>query len=92
MSEMRPSSSEDENISTTRTFSEEPPCSNTSECGRCEEISDGDPGGGGDPDGTGGGVEPSLGEEEPSLEGERARLVPLFVLHCWLVESKKGES
>jgi hypothetical protein len=75
---MRPSSSEDEDRSTTRTFSEGPPCSNTGEHGQREEISDGDPSGGGDPDGTNGGVEPPLGEEEPSLEGERARLVPLF--------------
>jgi hypothetical protein len=75
---MRPSSSEDEDRSTTRTFSEGPPCSNTGERGRHKEISDKDPGGGGDPDGADGGVEPPLGEEEPSLEGEQARLVPLL--------------
>jgi hypothetical protein len=38
----------------------------------------GDPGGGGDPDGAGGGVEPLLSDEEPSLEGEWERLVPLL--------------
>jgi hypothetical protein len=65
--------------STTGTFSKGPPCSNTGERGRHEEISDGDPGGGGgDPDSTDGGVEPPLGEEEPSLDGERECLVPLL--------------
>jgi hypothetical protein len=78
MSGMRHSSSEDEDRSTTRTFSEGPPCSNIGENGRCEQISNGDPGGGGDQDGTGGGDEPPLSEEEPSLEGERTRLVPLL--------------
>jgi hypothetical protein len=75
---MRPSSSEDEDRSTTGTFSEGPPCSNTDEQGRREEISDGDPGGGGDPDSTGGGVEPPLGEEEPSLAEEQEHLFPLL--------------
>jgi hypothetical protein len=78
MLEMRPSSSEDEDKSTSRTFSEGPPCSNTGEHGWHEEISDGDAGGGGDPNDIGGGVEPPLSEEEPSLEGEGARLVPLL--------------
>jgi hypothetical protein len=78
MSGMIPSSSEDEDKSTTGTFSEGPPCSNTGERGRHEEISDGDAGGDGDPDGVSGGIEPPLGEEEPSLEGERACLVPLL--------------
>jgi hypothetical protein len=58
-------SSEDEDRSSTRTFSEGPPCSKTG-----EEISNRDPDGGGDPDSTGGGVEPPLGEEEPSMERE----------------------
>jgi hypothetical protein len=75
---MRPYSSEDEDRSTTRTFSKGPSCSNTDEQGRREEISDEDPSGGGDPDNTGGGVEPPLGDEEPSLEGERERLVSLL--------------
>jgi hypothetical protein len=43
-----------------------------------KEISDGDLGGSGDPDGTGGGVLASLGEGLPSVEGERERLVPLL--------------
>jgi hypothetical protein len=67
---MRPSSSEDEDKSTTGTFSKGPPFSNIGEQEWHEEISDGDPGGGGDPDIVGGGVEPLLGEEESSLEGE----------------------
>jgi hypothetical protein len=75
---MRPSSSEDEDRSTIKTFSEGPPCSNTGEQGQREEISDGDPGGGGDPESVDGGVESSLGKEEPSLEGEREHLVPLL--------------
>jgi hypothetical protein len=75
---MRPFPSEDEDRSTTGIFSEGPPCSNTDEQGRREEISDGDPGGDGDPDSTGGGVKPPLDDEEPSLEGERERLVPLL--------------
>jgi hypothetical protein len=75
---MRHSSSEDEDRSTTGTFSEGPPCSNTGERGWREEISNWDPGGGGDPDSASGGVEPPLGKEEPSLEGERERLVSLL--------------
>jgi hypothetical protein len=55
--------------------SRRPPCSNTDEQGWREEISDGDPGGSGDPDGTGRGVLASLGEGLPSVEGERERLV-----------------
>jgi hypothetical protein len=74
---MLPSSSENEDRSTTGIFSERPPCSNTGEQGR-HEISDGDLGGGGDPDSTDGGVEPPLDDEEPSLEGEQERLVPLL--------------
>jgi hypothetical protein len=70
VSGMIPSSFKDEDRSTTRTFSEGLPCSNTDEQGWHEEISDGDPGDGGDPDSVGGGVEPPLGDEEPSLEGE----------------------
>jgi hypothetical protein len=53
-------------------------CSNTGEQRRREEISDGDPGGGGDPDGTGGAVLVSLDDGLPSLEGEREHLVPLL--------------
>jgi hypothetical protein len=78
MSGMRPSSFKDEDKSTAWTISEGPPCSNIDERERREEISDGDPSGGGDPDGVSGGIEPPLGEEEPSLEGERARLMPLL--------------
>jgi hypothetical protein len=54
------------------------PYSNTSEQGWREEISDGDPGGCGDLDGTDGGVLASLGEGLPSVEGERERLVSLL--------------
>jgi hypothetical protein len=60
------SSFEDKERSIIGAFSEEPPCSNTGEQGRHEEISDGDPGGGRDPDGVGGGVFVSLGEGLPS--------------------------
>jgi hypothetical protein len=73
-----PSSSNDEDRSTIGIFSEGPPYSNTGEQGRREEISDGDPNGNEDPDGTDSGVEPPLGDEEPSLEGERERLVPIL--------------
>jgi hypothetical protein len=55
-----------------------PPCSNTGEQWWLEVISDGDPGGGGDLDGTDGGVLTSLGEELPSAEEERKHLVPLL--------------
>jgi hypothetical protein len=54
------------------------PCSDTSEQGQCDEATDGDPGGGGDPDGAVGGVSASLGKGLPSAEEERSRLVPLF--------------
>jgi hypothetical protein len=50
----------------------------TSEQGWREEISDGNPSGGGDPDGTGGGVLASLGEGFPSGEEELSRLMPLW--------------
>jgi hypothetical protein len=54
------------------------PCSNIGEQRRRDETSDGDPGGGGDPDGAGGGVFASSGREFPSVEGERSRLTPLL--------------
>jgi hypothetical protein len=75
---MRPSSSEDEERSTTGAFPEGPPYSNIGECGRREETSDGDPSSGGDPEGAGGGVGALLGDGLPSLEGERTHLVPLL--------------
>jgi hypothetical protein len=56
----------------------DPPYSNTGERGRREETSGGDPSGGSDPEGAGGGVGALLGEGLPSLEGERARLLPLL--------------
>jgi hypothetical protein len=68
---------------------EEPPCSNTSEWVWCEETYEGHPSGGGDPDGAGGGVLVSLGGGLLSTEGERSRLRPLFVLHCWKADSKR---
>jgi hypothetical protein len=74
---MRSSSSKDEDRSITGAFPE-PPYSNTGEKGRHEEISDGDPDGGGDPDDADGGVLVSLGDGLPSLEGEHERLVPLL--------------
>jgi hypothetical protein len=75
---MKFSSSEDKERSIIGAFPEEPSCSNTGEQGWCEEISDGDPGGGGDPDGADGGAFASLGEGLPSREGERSRLMPLW--------------
>jgi hypothetical protein len=54
------------------------PCSKTSEQGWREEISDGDPSDGGDPDGIRGGVLVSLSEGLLSSDGERERLVPLL--------------
>jgi hypothetical protein len=75
---MKFSSSEDKEISIIGTFSVGPPCSDTGEQGRCDEISDGDLGGGGDLDGTIGGVLMSLGEGLPFTEGERSCLIPLL--------------
>jgi hypothetical protein len=75
---MRPSSSEDEARSIIEAFSEGPPCSNTGEWERRDEISDVDPDSGGDSDGTGGGVLASLGEGLPSGEGECSHLIPLL--------------
>jgi hypothetical protein len=72
MSGMRSSSSEER--CTTGILSEGPSCSKTDEQWRREETSDGDPGGDGEPDG----VEALLDDKEPSLEGERGRLVPLL--------------
>jgi hypothetical protein len=59
-------------------FPEALPCSNTDEQRQRDEISDGDSGGGGDPDGTGGGVLASSDRGLPSAEGERSRLMPLL--------------
>jgi hypothetical protein len=75
---MRSSLSEDEGRSTTRVFSEGPPCSNTGEHERREDVSDRDLGGGGDPDDADGGVLVSLGIGLPSTKGEHPRLVPLL--------------
>jgi hypothetical protein len=75
---MRSPSSEDEERSTTRAFLEDLPYSHTGERGQCEETSSGDFSNGGDPEGAGGGVLAPLGEGLPSLEGERACLVPLL--------------
>jgi hypothetical protein len=72
------SSSEDEERYTIGSFQEDPPCSNTGEHGQREETSGGDFRIGGDLEGAGGGVLALLGDELPSLEGERARLVPLL--------------
>jgi hypothetical protein len=74
---MKFSSSEDER-SITGAYPKELPCSKTGEQGRREEISDGDPGGSGDPDGADGGVLASLGKEFSSGEGERSHLMPLW--------------
>jgi hypothetical protein len=43
-----------------------------------DETSDGDPGGGGDLDGTSVGVFASSGRGLPSAEGERSRLTPFL--------------
>jgi hypothetical protein len=75
---MRSHSSEDEERSTTRVFPEDPLCSHIGERGQCEETSDGDVSGGGDPEGAGGGVSVPSGDGLPSLEGERACFVPLL--------------
>jgi hypothetical protein len=84
VSGMRHYSSEDEERSKIGAFLEEPPpCSNTGERGRREEIFDGDPSGGGDPEGARGGVGALLGNGLSSLEGERACLVSLlFSIVC----------
>jgi hypothetical protein len=84
VSGMRHYSSEDEERSKIGAFLEEPPpCSNTGERGRREEIFDGDPNGGGDPEGARGGVGALLDNGLSSLEGERACLVPLlFSIVC----------
>jgi hypothetical protein len=54
------------------------PYSNTGEQRRCDETSDGDPGGGGDPDGVGGGVFALSDRGFPSAEGERSCLMPFL--------------
>jgi hypothetical protein len=78
VSGMRSSSSEDEDRSTTGAFLEGPPYSNTGKQGWREETSEGDPGGGGDPDGADSGVLASLDGGLPFAEGERSRLMPLL--------------
>jgi hypothetical protein len=53
------------------------PCSNTKEQRRRDEISNGDPGGGGDPDGIGDSL-CIVRRGLPSAEGERSRLAPFL--------------
>jgi hypothetical protein len=55
-----------------------PHCLNTGEQGQHEEISDGDPGDGGDSNGADEGVLASLGEGLPSAEAEHECLVSLL--------------
>jgi hypothetical protein len=78
VSTMKFSSSEDEERSIIGVFPEALPCSNTGEQGRHDDTSNGDPGGGGDLDGTSGGVLTSPGRGLPSVEGERYRLMHLL--------------
>jgi hypothetical protein len=74
VSAKKSSSPEDEARSTIGTGSEGPPCSHRGKQRRRDEVSGGDCIGGGDPDRDDGGVEALLGEQDPSLEGERGRL------------------
>jgi hypothetical protein len=74
VSAKKSSSPEDEVRSTIGIGSEGPPCSHGGKQRRRDEVSGGDCIGGGDPDKDDGGVEALLGEEDPSLEGERGRL------------------
>jgi hypothetical protein len=60
-------SSSSKERSTTRILSESWPCSYTSDGGLRDEISGGEAGGGGDPDGEGGGVEALLSEDEEPI-------------------------
>jgi hypothetical protein len=55
---------------------------------RRDEVSGGDCIGGGDPERDRGGVEALLGEEDPSLEGERGRL-RFFLSSIDLSEEKR---
>jgi hypothetical protein len=74
VSAKKSSSPKDEARSTIGTGSEGPPCSHGGKQRRHDEVSGGDCIGGGDPNKDDGGVEALLGEEDPSLEGERERL------------------
>jgi hypothetical protein len=74
VSAKKSSSPEGEARSTIGTGSEGPSCSHGGKQRRRDEVSGGDCIGGGDLDKDGGGVEALLGEEDPSLEGERGRL------------------
>jgi hypothetical protein len=73
-------------------FPEALPCSKTGEQGRRDETSDGDPGGGGDPDGTGGGVFGIIGRRTSLCGGRVFMLGASLVLHRWLANDKKGKS
>jgi hypothetical protein len=77
-SAMRSPSSKDEERSTTGAFPEDPPFSHTGERGQREETSSGDVSGGGDLEGADDEVLAPSGDGLPSLEGERACLVPLL--------------
>jgi hypothetical protein len=70
-------SSSSQYISTTKILSEVPSCSYIGVGDQLDETSGREPGGGGDPDGDGGGIE-ALPDEEDSSEGERERLMPLL--------------
>jgi hypothetical protein len=82
-------SPEDEARSTIGTGSEGLPCSHGGKQRRRDEVSGGDCIGGGDPEWDGGGVEALLGEEAPSLEGERGRLG--FFLSSIDLSEEKGK-
>jgi hypothetical protein len=88
---MRPSSSKNEERSTIGAFSKGPSCLNTGEQWRHEETSNRDPSGGEDLDDVGGGVETLLGEDEPSFEGERGRLVPLLSSIVAKIRRREGK-
>jgi hypothetical protein len=92
VSAMKFSSSEDKERSITGSFPEELLCSKTGEQGQREEISDGDPGGGGDPDDVDRGVLTWLGEGFSSGEGERSRLMSLWSSIDGEQRTREGET
>jgi hypothetical protein len=77
-SAMRSPSSEGEERPTTGAFPEDPLTPTLVSGGQREETSSGDVSSGGDPEGVDGGVLAPSEDGLPSLEGERARLMPLL--------------
>jgi hypothetical protein len=86
-SSSREVSTMNDEVSIVGVVSEVLPYSNTGEQGQCDKTSDGDPGGGGDPDGLG-----IVMQRTSCCRGRALTLDASFILHQWLADDKKGKN